>query len=292
MTLAEQPRPTSITAAMPDEFSALAAKVDQAIAEARQLDAPAQAKALALKSAIEEFHKLGLTKIVQKLKGDPRGKELLFELVDEPAVYALFAMHGLVRADIRTRVARVIDMVRPYMQSHGGDVELVDVEGSTAWVRLSGACHGCSMSAQTLRNSVEEALREHVPEITAVEQVPNEPTPAFVPLSSLTASSTGWEPGPLAEEVLEGKPFRLELASAPVVLLRIGDKLQAFRNSCAHMGLPLDGGRVDLESGVITCPWHGFRFDCLSGECLSAPQAQLEAFPLRIEEGRIYVRPV
>ena len=164
-----------------DNLEQLAERVDKAIAEVQALDPDVRVKAMTLKSTIEEFHKVGLTHIVKKLKDDPEGKKLLFELVDEPTVYALFAMHGLVRADLKTQVERVIEMVRPYMQSHGGDVSLVDVKGKTVYVRLSGNCNGCSMSAVTLRNTVEESLAEHVPEIEKVEVVPTDPEPDPAP---------------------------------------------------------------------------------------------------------------
>ena len=166
---------TSLPTVTVDDLDQLAERVDQAIAEAQSMDPEFRAKAMTLKSSIEEFHKVGLTHIVKKLKSDPDGKRLLFELVDQPTVYALFAMHGLVRADLKTQVGRVIEMVRPYMQSHGGDVTLVDVQGKTAFVRLSGNCNGCSMSSVTLRSTVEESLAEHVPEIEKVEVVANEP---------------------------------------------------------------------------------------------------------------------
>lgn len=274
------------------EFEQLAERVDAAIAAVRKLDAGPQSEAMAMKNAIEELHKAGLTKIVQKLKLDPRGKELLFEMVDIPEVFALFSMHGLVRADLRTRVSRVIDMVRPYMQSHGGDVELVDVTPDTVFLRLAGSCNGCSMSAVTLRNGVEEALKEQVPEILHIEVLPNEPSPAIIPLSSLTAGQQGWIDGPLASDLAEGKPFRMDTEKANIMIIKMGGRIQAFRNACAHQGLPLDGGMVDKEAGTITCPWHRFRYDCLSGECLTAPHAQLESFPLRIDEGVIKVRPL
>lgn len=280
-----------MTAVEATNLTRLAEKVDSALEEVRKLDAEAMAKAMALKAAIEEFHKDGLTQIVRALKSDVRGKEILFELVDLPEVHALFAMHGLVRADLRTRVARVIEMVRPYMQSHGGDVELVEVTPEKVLVRMSGACNGCSMSAQTLRNSVEEAIREHIPEKLLVEQVANEPTAAFVPLGVLTGEGAGWVDGPRVEELLPGKPFRLDVGEVSILLLRSEERIQAFRNECAHQGLPLDGGMVDCEANTIQCPWHGFRFDTVSGECLNAPGAQLEPFPVRIEEGRIRVRP-
>jgi nitrite reductase/ring-hydroxylating ferredoxin subunit len=47
----------------------------------------------------------------------------------------------------------------------------------------------------------------------------------------------------------------------------------------------------DPEAGTITCPWHGFRFDADTGECLSAPQCQLEPFPVRVTDGVVWVKP-
>ncbi len=274
------------------EVQDLAKRVDTAIEAVRELKGDAREKALAMKAAIEEFHKSGLTHVVQFLKADPRGKELLFEMVDQPEVFAMFSMHGLIRPDLATRVSRVIDNVRPYMQSHGGDVELLEVSSDTVKLRLAGACNGCSMSAVTLRNGVEEALRENVPEITHIEVVPNEPTPALVSVESLlTGNQKGWIAGPAAEALEDAKPFRMEGENNGILLLRLGNQIQAFRNACAHMGLPLEGGMVDREAGTITCPWHGFRFDCRTGECLTAPHAQLESVPLRIEAGIIHVRP-
>ncbi len=276
-----------------DELQMLAERVDQAVAEVRNLDQEAQRKALALKSSIEEFHKAGLTKIVQRLKADPRGKELLFELAEDPSVYALFAMHGLVRADLATRVSRVVEMLRPYLRSHGGDVELVEISADTARIRLTGACNGCSMPAQTLRDNFEEALKHNVPEIRNIEVVPSDPSPALIPLESLTAhSAPGWIAGPRLDDLADGELFRLDQGQASILIVRLGNRVQAFRNECAHQGLPLDGGTVDKEAGTIACPWHGFRYDGISGECLTASQAQLEPLPLRIENGIVHVRPL
>ena len=279
-----------------DNLEQLAERVDQAIAEVQTLEPGMRSKAMSLKSAIEEFHKIGLTHIVKKLKDDPRGKQLLFELVDEPTVYALFAMHGLVRADLKTQVGRVIEMVRPYMQSHGGDVSLVDVKGKTAYVRLSGNCNGCSMSSVTLRNTVEETLAEHVPEIEKVEVVPNEPEPVaggLVQLQGLPDAKEehGWVEGPLVSEIAVDRPFAFENGDDKILLIKSPKGMRAYRNACAHQGLPLDGGILDGENGTITCPWHGFQFDSESGECFSAPQCQLEPFPLRVKEDRVWVRP-
>lgn len=284
---------TSVPSVTVDDLEQLAEKVDKAIAEVQGLEPSVRAKAMALKSAIEEFHKAGLTHIVKTLKNDPNGKQLLFELVDEPNVYALFAMHGLVRADLRTRVSRVIEMVRPYMQSHGGDVSLVDVKDKTVYVSLSGNCVGCSMSSVTLRSTVEESLREHVPEIDGVEVVPNEPTNLLqISLPKDPSAEHGWIEGPTVSELDESKPFAFESEEHKILLIKSKQGLRAYRNSCAHQGLPLDGGLLDAESGTLTCPWHGFQFDSESGECFSAPQCQLEPFPLRVKNERVFVRPI
>lgn len=273
----------------------LAERVDKAIQEVEKLSDAEKSKALDLKQAIEDFHKAGLTKIVQRLKNDPRGKELLFELVDVPEVYALLLMHGIVRPSLSMRVQQVIDSVRPYMQSHGGDVELVEVREQTVYLRLHGACNGCSMSAVTLREGVEEALRENVPEVQQIEVLPNEPGPAMIALDAIPVVpglQTGWIAGPKVEAVQNGQPYRLDTPEASIVILRLNDKLVAFRNECAHQALPIDGGIVDMQNGTLTCPWHGFCYDALSGECLSSPQAQLESFPLRVQDGVIWIRPV
>jgi hypothetical protein len=80
-----------------DDLEALAARVDHVVADVLGLDEGSRGRALALKEAIEAFHRLGLTTIVRRLKGDPRGRELLYELVDDPGVRALFLMHGVVK---------------------------------------------------------------------------------------------------------------------------------------------------------------------------------------------------
>ncbi|MEN1680136.1 MAG: NifU family protein [Planctomycetota bacterium] len=267
-----------------------AQRVDRAIAAADALEGSAKEATAELRSAIEQFHKAGLTHIVRTLKADPRGKELLFSLVDDPGVYALFAMHGIVRQDLTTRVRRAIERVRPYMQSHGGDVTLVEVRENKVFVRLEGSCNGCSMSSITLKKTVEETINEDVPEIDGIEVV--EPAPDnLVQIAPLGAADAGWVEGPMLDEIDSERPFAFQSGDADILLIRSKKGLRAYRNACAHQGAPLDGGVLDPEAGVITCPLHGFQFDTESGECFSAPQCQLEPFPLREENGRVMVRP-
>jgi Fe-S cluster biogenesis protein NfuA len=74
---------------------------------------------------------------------------------------------------VRDRVEQIIARIRPVVQSDGGDLELVEVtDGGVVQVRLHGACVGCPSSNMTLRLGVERSIREKVPEVVAVEQVP------------------------------------------------------------------------------------------------------------------------
>lgn len=71
------------------------------------------------------------------------------------------------------RVEEVIQRIRPAVQSDGGDVELVEVtDEGIAKVRLHGACVGCPSSSMTLQMGIERNVREKVPEVVSVEQVP------------------------------------------------------------------------------------------------------------------------
>ena len=75
-----------------------------------------------------------------------------------------------------------------------------------------------------------------------------------------------------------------------IVVVNVDNRFSAYRNECAHEALPLDNAILDAANGTITCPWHGFCYDASSGECLSAPGAQLEQLPLRVDDGDVWVR--
>lgn len=214
-------------------FHDIAEAVDRAIAAVDRLEPASRETAQQLRAALERFHKAGLAAIVSTLRADPRGKELLFDLVDVPEVRALLSLHGLIRTP-----------------------------------------------------------RADDPALPSVPPPPP-PTPiaAVIPLASLKARPQhGWTAGPRLTDVREDRPYRLDLRDTSVVLVRTGDAVQAFRNECAHQGLPIDGGVIDRESRTLTCPWHGFRFDCQTGECLTAPHVQLETVPVKVDDGRVLVQ--
>jgi len=71
----------------------------------------------------------------------------------------------------RERVEAVLDRVRPFMQADGGDIELLDVSGNSADVKLTGMCAICPSAHMTLYLGVETALREEIPEFETLRVV-------------------------------------------------------------------------------------------------------------------------
>ncbi len=73
---------------------------------------------------------------------------------------------------LKEQVQDIIDAVRPNLQAHGGDVELISVEqDNTVKVRLQGACNGCPGARMTLKMGIERLLKEHIPQVKEVVAV-------------------------------------------------------------------------------------------------------------------------
>lgn len=293
----------------PQSIEEAAQALDDAAAKIGALDPAARQLVDDALGSLNALHKLGLTTMVRTLKDDPRGRELLFGLVDEPEVRMILAMHGIIRPDPQTLARQVLDGVRPGLQSHGGDVELDRVEAGVAYVRLQGACNGCSMAAVTMREGVESALVAGVPGITAVEVLPNDPSPTVIPLSAIgigppadgpavaARPDAGWCDAFALDAIDVGtlRATTVHPADGPsvdVIVVNAAGQLAAYVNECAHQGLPLDNALIDTTEGTLTCPWHGFCYDAATGECMSMPGAQLEQLPLRIDDGRVWIRAV
>ena len=69
---------------------------------------------------------------------------------------------------MREKVEAVLAQIRPALQAHGGDVQLVDVNEGVVKLSLKGACFGCPMATITLHNGIERMLKERIPEVKEV----------------------------------------------------------------------------------------------------------------------------
>ena len=90
------------------------------------------------------------------------------------------------------------------------------------------------------------------------------------------------------EDVPPGRGATVELASgAELALYNVGGRFYAVENFCPHRGAPLADG--NLCGAVVECDWHGWRFDLATGACLGRPDAKIETYEVRVEDGWIKI---
>src|ERR1041385_92191 len=112
----------------------------------------------------------GLERIVEIVQTPGEAENRPFErLLGDSLVRALLLIHGLPPDGLEMRVHTALDKVRPYLQSHGGDVELVGLEAEVATLRLLGTCHGCPSSILTMKGAIARALGEDCPDLAGFE---------------------------------------------------------------------------------------------------------------------------
>ena len=132
-------------------------------------DVEARDVSLELVQAILEFHATGLDRLMEiTASAGDAGWGILDDFARDSLVSSMLLLHGLHPVDTDTRVRDALDKVRPYLHSHGGDVELIEVAGDTVRLRLVGSCNGCPSSSMTLKAAVETAIKEIAPEITCI----------------------------------------------------------------------------------------------------------------------------
>lgn len=251
-----------------------------------------QAAVGAYKLAIEALEGEALRRLIRALKTDPAALAAMKNAVADEVVYAVLRRHEIVKPSLNERVEAALEGVRPMLGSHGGNVELVKVNPPKVEVRFIGACDGCPASALTFHAGVKKAVQDACPEITEIVQVKGLGGSAdsgvrFVSPFALDAQGNWLSAGMLAD-IPEGAVRATTIGGEKVLLSRAGTSVTCFQNACAHLGFPIHDGEV--ESGIITCPHHGFQYDLSSGECITAPEVALQSHAVRVIGARVEVR--
>ncbi|MBC1224026.1 NifU family protein [Nostoc sp. UCD121] len=250
--------------------------------------------AVGLKRAIEALHKAALTNLIKSLKQE--SMPALRHAVADELVYAVLLYHELVKPPkppLSQRIQTALEEVRPGLKSHDGDVELVAIKPpDTVEVRLIGTCSSCPASTLTLSQGVEQAIKNHCPEITKVVAVKNSPavknanSGLISPFSSKITCT--WMKVATLDEVPEFSVVAVQLAGTSLILHRQGVTVKCYRNACTHLGSPLEKGKV--ENGIITCPAHGFQYKLETGKCLTVPDVSLQSYPVKVKEDKVFVK--
>jgi len=90
-------------------------------------------------------------------------------LLDDGVVSSLLLIHGLFPISLEERVVEALDSVRPFLASHGGNVEFLGIDEGVARLKLEGSCNGCPSSAATLENALKEAIDATAPDLLGLE---------------------------------------------------------------------------------------------------------------------------
>src|SRR5512132_527355 len=255
---------------------ALIQRVEELTARVEHLPDPAARRAAEdLMSAVIDMYGLGLTRILEILNEDESAGEDRQQLVDDGVVASLLLIHDLYPVPIEERVTEALDNVRPYMESHGGNVELVSLEEGVARIRLEGSCDGCPASSSTLELAIKTALEETAPdllgiEVEGIEQdllnpviVTGTPLPmadqgaaqngGTAPMTPAPPGTSGWhELNGEVDGLAEDQLTRIEVRGKPIVVARVEGSLLAYLDACPSCHESIAG--AELDEGMLTCP--------------------------------------
>jgi Fe-S cluster biogenesis protein NfuA/nitrite reductase/ring-hydroxylating ferredoxin subunit len=280
-----------------------AARIETLIQEVAAFPDPGvRATTEELIQALMDMYGEGLARLLEiTAQSEVSGLALIDTFARDDLLSSLFMLHGLHPLDLETRILRALDEVRPYLKSHGGNVELVRVEGSVAHLRLEGSCHGCPSSTITLKMAIEEAIYKAAPDLDdlQVEGVTAPPPRPAIPMTFVpprkhkdgtrsSEQSSGWR---VVEEVASlpvGTLKAVTVQGESLLFCRIADTFYAYHNRCANCNAPLDGST--LEASTLICSACGRQYDISrAGRCPDAPNLFLEPVPLLSEGGRVKV---
>jgi len=288
----------------PDE--ALIDRVQRLTGELEGVTDPgARAIAEQLMAALLELYGEGLERILE-LIGDDAARAL----ADDGVVASLLLIHDLYPVPLEERIGEALDSVRPYMESHGGDVELLSLEGGVATLRLNGSCDGCAASAATLELAIEKALMEAAPDLLGLEVEGVAEPPPRAPMSGtplpLAPTAGGADQGgvpngastipPLSgwlgveglTDLEEGGHTAVMAGGTELLVANVNGTLLAYLNVCAACSSTLGDGV--LGGGILGCPVCSARFDLpRAGRGVDDTGLQLHPVPL-LREGVSEVR--
>jgi Fe-S cluster biogenesis protein NfuA/nitrite reductase/ring-hydroxylating ferredoxin subunit len=277
------------------------ARVEALLEELEGLpDALARDKATEVLQALLDLYGEGFARIIEVVAEHDSEGAMAESLAADELVSHLLLLHGLHPVPVEQRVRHALEGVRPYLESHGGNVELIGVDDGVVRLRLEGSCSGCPSSAMTLKLAIEKAIHEAAPDVDEVvaDGATGEPAPSsgliqLEVIASADANGNGrttgapsggeWVMAGGLPDLKSGAPLVKDVAGETLMFIRQDTSLFAYRPGCPGCGESLAVGT--LEKFDLTCPACGNRFDVLrAGRCLDSPQLHLEPVPLLVDD--------
>jgi Fe-S cluster biogenesis protein NfuA len=146
-------------------------RVDELVQEIETWrDANLRSKAVELVQALMDFHGAGIDRMMEITSNKGAAGYAIFdEFAKDDLVSNMLLLYGLHPLDIETRIKNALEKVRPSLNLHEGNVELLSVEDGVVNLRLQGNCDGCPSSALTLKHTIEEAIYAAAPDVVSIQ---------------------------------------------------------------------------------------------------------------------------
>lgn len=304
----------------PGDPDALMERVQRLSAEVERIDDPAaRGAAQDLLAAVMDLYGEGLERILDAVGEEGEAaSDIRRRLTEDGVVASLMLIHDLYPVELETRVLEALESVRPYMESHGGNVTLVSLDQGVARLKLEGSCDGCPASASTLELAIKQALDEAAPDLAGLEvEGVSEGSPAGLradeavtgtPLpvvhvggngDSANGNGDGADSMPpigsgrwveLADGLMpaEGMVATTAADSMNILIANVSGSLLAFRDRCASCESELAAG--ELKGGVLACPECRRRFYLpRAGRSMDEDKLLLEPVPLLAQDGSVRI---
>ncbi|MEP6526791.1 MAG: NifU family protein [Nocardioidaceae bacterium] len=227
---------------------------------------------------VTDLYGSGIERILEILDGRGQlGDDTLGALVDDDLISSLLLVHGLHPYSIEQRIQNALDAVRPYLGSHGGDVEFLGVDDQgVVRLRLLGSCDGCPSSSVTLQLAVEGAIESAAPEVTSIEvETPtSEPagTASLISIDALRSRLDGpphggdveWVGVAALADLGPGEIAGLSIGGQDVFGCREGSDVFVYRDVCPACAGSFAGSSLrEVAPGVtaVPCPTCGNDYD-------------------------------
>lgn len=281
------------------EFERRLETVESRIKELDALeDESARGSAVEAVQALLELHGDVLNRMLEILaERGVGGEEIIRELAADEMVSGLLLVHGLHPVSLEERVGGALAKVRPYLGSHGGNVELLGVSDGVAHLRLQGSCDSCPSSTLTIKYAIEREIAHVAPDLVdlVVEGVaqPAAAPAGFIPLAQIrpvarqreVAAHETWETVFGLDSLGSDQVQVQSVAGAPVLFCRLGETTFAYQEQCPGCGRSLGDGH--LQSETLSCSGCGRRYDVRhAGRSLGAGLG-LSPIPLLVEDGQV-----
>ncbi len=233
------------------------------------------------------FYGHGLERILKIISNgnSEAAKNIYNNLIEDSFITGLLLIHDLHPLDLKTRLYQALEKVKPYMDSHGGSVEIVSLENNIAKLKLAGSCKGCPSSASTLELGIQQAIEELCPDLEGLEVEGAVEAPHLK--HSLPKTDVGWKVIKGIEDLQNGMFRIVEIPGTSLIINCVNNNLYAYRNNCPACERSFNNGT--LKENILSCQL-GHSYDLRhAGICTDDADLYLDPFPLLEENGTVRV---